>query len=135
MNNRRPEKLASYIREEVAGMIQRGLDDPRLEGVLVSVTRAKVSPDLAYADVYVSLLGADTRHTAAIEALKAAAGKFRGELGRGMRTRSVPVLRFQIDEQLKKEMQVLDLLRQAEREREERDQTESSSTARETTTD
>ena len=45
------------IRQEVATAILRELDDPRLEGLLPSVTRVKLAEDLSTADVFVTMMG------------------------------------------------------------------------------
>ena len=105
-------------------MIQRELDDPRLEGLLPSVNRVKVADDLATADVYMVMMGTPGKQSAGLAALRHAAGKMRGGLGKALATRTVPLLRFHLDEAYRKEMEVLDLIRQAEREREEREQRE-----------
>ena len=120
-DRRRLERVASLIRQEVGLTLMRGLEDPRLEGTLPSVTRVKVAPDLATADVYMTFMGTPGKQTAALHAIRHAAGVFRGDLGKAMSTRIVPLLRFHVDEQLKKELHVLDLLRKSEQERAERE--------------
>ena len=116
--SRRTEMLGSTIQREIAEMIMRDLDDPRLP-TIVSVTRVKVSDDLEYADVFVSVMGTPGQQTAALNALKHAAGAMRTKLTRSLSIRVAPFLRFQIDEQLKKEMAVLELLEQVRKENEE----------------
>lgn len=116
--SRRTERVASAIRQEVSQIIMRELGDPRLEGVLPSISRVKVSPDMSVADIYVVLMGSEGRQTAALAALRHAAGLMRGKLGKALSMRTVPYLRFQIDEAYRKEMEVLDLIRKAEREHE-----------------
>ena len=110
--------LGSTIQREIAEMIMRDLDDPRLP-TIVSVTRVKVSQDLEYADVFVSVMGTPGQQSAALNALRHAAGAMRTKLTKSLSIRVVPFLRFQIDEQLKKEMAVLELLEQVRRENEE----------------
>jgi ribosome-binding factor A len=110
--------LGSTIQREIAEMIMRDLDDPRLP-TIVSVTRVKVSEDLEYADVFVSVMGTPGQQTAALNALKHAAGAMRTKLTKSLSIRVAPFLRFQFDEQLKKEMAVLELLEQVRRENEE----------------
>jgi ribosome-binding factor A len=110
--------LGSTIQREIAGMILRDLDDPRLP-TITSVTRVKVSEDLEYADVFVSVMGTPGQQTAALNALKHAAGAMRTKLTKSLSIRVAPFLRFQFDEQLKKEMAVLELLEQVRRENEE----------------
>jgi len=96
-------------------IIMRELNDPRLTG-MPSITRVKVSEDLSMADVYITSMGTAGQQTAALNALKSSAGMMRTRLTKSLSIRQVPFLRFHIDEQLKKEMQVLDLIDKARQE-------------------
>ena len=98
-------------------IIMRELDDPRLTG-LPSITRVKVSEDLATADVFVTVMGTEGKQTAALNALKHSAGMMRSRLAEMMELRQVPYLKFRLDEELKKEREVLDLLRKIQQENE-----------------
>ena len=73
---RRTEMLGSTIQRELAEMILRDLNDPRLSG-FPSITRVKVSPDLSIADVYVTIMGTPGHQEAALNALKHSAGVMR----------------------------------------------------------
>jgi ribosome-binding factor A len=115
--SRRTERIASFIQQELAMIIMRELDDPRLTG-LPSITRVKVSEDISVADVYVTVMGTEGKQTAALNALKHSAGMMRSRLAEMMELRQVPYLKFHIDENLKKEREVLDILRKIEQERE-----------------
>ena len=55
----RIDRVADQIQRELAQMVQRDIKDPRLG--MVTVNAVKVSRDLGYADVYVSLLTTDRR--------------------------------------------------------------------------
>jgi ribosome-binding factor A len=114
--SRRTERIASFIKQELAMIIMRELDDPRLTG-LPSITRVKVSEDMSIADVYITVMGTEGKQTAALNALKHSAGMMRSRLAEMMELRQVPYLKFHIDEDLKKEREVLDLLRKLEDER------------------
>lgn len=116
--SRRTERLASIIRAELMNVIMRELNDPRLRG-LPSITRVKVAEDLSIADVFVSIMGTPGQQTAALNALKHSAGMMRTRLTKALSIRQTPFLRFQMDEQLKKELAVLGLLDQISRERRE----------------
>lgn len=118
--SRRTERLASTIRDELAEMMQRELNDPRLTG-LVSITRVRVSEDLAVADVYVTVMGTPGRQTAALNALKHSAGFMRSKLTASLSVRQVPYLRFHLDEALKKELELMNLLEDISRENAELD--------------
>ena len=107
--SRRTEKLASTIQQELAMIILRELNDPRLTG-LPSITRVKVSDDLSFADVYITSMGTAGQQSAALHALQHSAGMMRTKLTKLLSIRQAPFLRFHIDEALKKEMAVLELL-------------------------
>ena len=100
-------------------MIQREISDPRLPAI-TSVTRVKVSEDLSTADVYVSIMGTPGEQSAGLNALRHAAGMMRGRLTREMNLRQAPYIKFHIDEGLKKEMALMDLLHKVRQEQEEK---------------
>jgi len=107
--SRRTDRLASIIRQELMDVIMRRLNDPRLEG-LPSITRVKVAEDLSVADVYVTVMGTEGHQRAALAALRHSAGLMRSSLSQALSIRQVPLLRFELDEQLRKEMEILELL-------------------------
>lgn len=119
--SRRTERLGSLFQQELATIIQRELTDPRITG-FPSVTRVKVAEDLSVADVYVTVMGTPGQQTAALNALRHAAGMMRTILTKELTLRQIPLLKFHIDEQLRKEMEVLRLLGQVEAEKAEMEQ-------------
>src|SRR3954454_24341438 len=108
--SRRTEMLGSTIQKELAQIIMRELNDPRLTG-MPSITRVKVSPDLSIADVFVTIMGTQGQQNAAINALRHSAGMMRTKLTKMLTMRQSPYLKFHIDENLKKELAVLETLR------------------------
>lgn len=100
-------------------MIMRDLSDPRLTG-LPSITRVKVSADLSIADVFVTVMGTEGHQTAALNALKHSAGMMRAKLTKSLSLKQAPFLKFHLDEQLKKEIDILDAIRRAREEDEQR---------------
>jgi ribosome-binding factor A len=118
--SRRTERLASVIRAELAAIIQHELTDARLSG-LPSITRVKVSDDLAVADVYITVMGTPGHQTATLNALRHSSGLMRTRLTRSLSLRTTPFLKFHIDENLKKELEVMDLLRKVAEENAELD--------------
>lgn len=99
-------------------MLMRELNDPRLRG-LPSITRVKVSADLSVADVYVTVMGTPGQQNAALNALRHSAGLMRARLTKVLSLRVAPYLKFHIDENLKKELAMLELLDRLAREREQ----------------
>jgi len=128
--SRRTEMLGSTIRKELMQMIMRELNDPRLTG-MPSITRVNVSNDLEYADVFVTVMGTPGQQTMALNALKHSAGVVRTKLTKLLSIRQAPFLRFQIDQGLKKELEVLELLDQVRKENEELDRKRAEGTAEE----
>jgi len=113
--SRRTEMLGSTIQRELAQIIQHDLDDPRITG-FPSITRVEVSPDLSIADVFVTIMGTPGAQTAALNALKHSAGMMRTRLTKALTLRVAPFIKFHIDEQLRKELDVLSLLEKVKKE-------------------
>jgi len=119
--SRRTERVASTIQHELAQILMRELSDPRLADHMISITRVKVSADLSIAEVFVTVMGTPGQQTAALNALKHSAGLMRVKLTKQLTLRIAPFLKFHLDENLKKELAVLDLLEQVAKENAEID--------------
>lgn len=118
--SQRTQRLADQIQREIASLIRLELKDPRIG--MVTVSSVKVSPDMGYADVYVTVLGAtlDEKPDESIAILNSAAGFFRSELGRAIKTRITPRLRFHYDEVTARGNRMASLINEAVREDERR---------------
>jgi ribosome-binding factor A len=91
----RARKLAKRIRQELAELLSREVDDPRLGGVIV--TDVEVDRELAYATIYVSAMGDDEQRDDILHALEGARGFLRSRLAARIEIRSFPQLRFRWD--------------------------------------
>jgi len=91
----RSDRLASLLRQEINEMLQRGLKDPRLAGV--SVTRVELSADCRHGRVLFTLLADQSGAEGAGQAFVGAVGYIRRQLGRALRLRQIPELRFEHD--------------------------------------
>ncbi|MBP5426970.1 MAG: 30S ribosome-binding factor RbfA [Clostridiales bacterium] len=98
MSVNRIDKISEEVKREISHIIQQEIKDPRLPD-MVSVTHVKVTKDLKYATVYVSVLGDDEKNNA-ILALKNSAGFIRRELGRNVKLRLLPELIFKLDDSI-----------------------------------
>ena len=110
----RTQRLGEQIQRDLATLIQRELKDPRLG--MVTVNFVKLSKDLSYADVNVTVLVADDapeRIAASLAILNKASTFLRTELGRGLKVRKVPNLRFHYDDSLKRGADINALIHQA----------------------
>ena len=95
--NRRPDRVAEAIREEVATFLTEDVKDPRVQG-LVTVTGVDVTRDLRHAKIFVSVLGTDTERAATFEGLASVAGHLRSRVGRALRLRVAPEIVFREDQ-------------------------------------
>lgn len=107
---RRTERIDSLLRDAVQQVLARGLQDPRISGLL-TVTSVKISPDLRSATVLVSVFP-EEKQDLTLHGLKAAAGHVRHEVASIIDMRKVPELIFRADLSLKKQAAVVrDVLR------------------------
>ena len=92
-------KIADFLRDELAQIIQQEVRDPRV-GSFVSVNDVRVTKDLSFADIYVSSLQADSEEKKAelIKVLNKAAGFFRSTLAKRHKMRTTPKPRFHYDQ-------------------------------------
>jgi ribosome-binding factor A len=86
--------VESQIRE-IVGEEVATLSDPRIQG-LVTVTGVRVSPDLANATVFYSVLSGGSTEEAQ-QGLQSAAGRIQQSLGAQTRLKRTPRLRFEPD--------------------------------------
>lgn len=107
----RARRVEQQIQRELAELLQFERKDPRL--AWVTVVDVRLTPDLSLATIYVSVLGKTGSDAAeVVPVLNQAAGYFRTELGRRMKLRTTPQLRFFYDEVEDEARRVDDLLRQ-----------------------
>jgi ribosome-binding factor A len=95
----RNARIASQMQKELALLLQREMKDPRLG--FITVNEVEVSRDLAVAKVFVTVMNANADTIAHnLKVLNEAAAHLRREVGKRIRMRSVPELRFFYDETL-----------------------------------
>lgn len=80
------------------------LRDPRIENV--TVTRVEVSADMRQAKVYVSVMGEEAKQRTALHGLQSSAGYLQGKISQRIDTRYTPRIEFQLDEGVKKSIEV-----------------------------
>ncbi len=108
----RPARVAEEFRQELSAFLARGLKDPRITG-FVTVTGAKMSPDLKEATVYVSVHAGEAERARTMEGLQAAATFLQREVARLIGLRHTPHLRFVYDESIERGDRIDRLLREA----------------------
>jgi ribosome-binding factor A len=112
MSNRRLARLNEQLRREVSDIIRVHVRDPDVGRP--TVTEVDVTPDLWMARVYVrpdpTLESSSTE--VMLEGLGRAAPYIRRELGKSLRVRRVPELRFEADSTLENALRIEQILRE-----------------------
>ncbi|WP_254065930.1 MULTISPECIES: 30S ribosome-binding factor RbfA [unclassified Acidisoma] len=107
-------RVGEEIRHILAGLFARDMiREPSLNGVTITVTEVRVSPDLRNATAFVTRLGRDDVDKL-LPALKRAAPFLRGQVAKAIRLRVAPELSFQADTSIDYAMQVSALLHRPE---------------------
>ncbi len=106
---RKIEKVNELIKEVVSDIIHRHVQFP--EGTLVTVTRVLSSPDLHYANIFVTIFSPDkTGRKETVSRLRSEIREIQHGLNRALRMRPVPRIAFVVDEEEEKRERVEELL-------------------------
>jgi ribosome-binding factor A len=108
---RRAEQMASTLRDAIQQVIDRGLSDPRISG-LITITSLRVTDDLKNAIITVSVLP-EPKQELTLHGLKAAARHIRHQAGELIEIKQMPELIFKLDQSLKKQAQVFEAIHRA----------------------
>lgn len=96
----RQQKVGKQLQKDLAEII-RSKGMAIFGGAMITVSEVRVSPDLSFAKVYVSIFTSEKAEQA-LEIIEASAKQIRGELGRivGKQLRIVPEIAFFLDNTL-----------------------------------
>jgi len=103
-NENRLNRINEELRKEISQIISFELKNPDATG-LISITKVKITPDLKYAKVYVSLLNSKNEDKT-IEALKNSAGFIRSLIAKRINLRVTPELVFEKDDSMEYGMKI-----------------------------
>jgi ribosome-binding factor A len=112
MTTNRPARVAEEFRHELGAILARGIKDPRVTG-FVTITGAKMSPDLKEITVYLSIHAEEKERERTLEGLRAAATFLQREVSRNLRLRYTPHLRIVYDESVERGDRIERLLKEA----------------------
>lgn len=118
MNIRRIERISSEIQRVVSDIILNDLKDPRVD-VLTTVTDVKVTRDLSFANIYVSVLGDEKKKRDTIIGLESAKGFIRKEISDNVDLRHTPEPMFHLDESIEEGMRISKLIDQVNKKSDE----------------
>lgn len=132
-NPRRVAMVAKQIRRELSDMLltdknlqyavlpEAALGADRYLSSVTTISDVEVSADLQVVKVYVSIFGDERGREVALSGLKAKARYVRGQLGRRMKLRLTPEIRFIEDESFERGSRVIAILDKIKNENERKD--------------
>lgn len=115
--NNRQNKINSAVVTEMAAIV-REIKDPRVSEAFVSITAARVSPDLKYAKLYYSSLMGDKKELR--RGLISAQGFIRSKLAERLNLRVTPELTFEEDTSIENGAHIAEILNQIKKADEEK---------------
>lgn len=108
-NENRLNRIDEELKKELSQIISYELKNPEVTG-MISVTRVKITPDLKYAKVYVSILNSKNDEKT-IEGLKKSAGFMRSQIAKRINLRITPELVFEKDDSMEYGMKIEAILK------------------------
>ena len=112
MASKRINGINQEIQKELSELL-RSVKDPRIQDVMISITRVETTPDLRYTKVYVSFLQED-KVAGAMVGLKSAAGFLRRQLGQNLQLRYAPEIQWALDDSITYGAKMLKLINSLE---------------------
>lgn len=108
MASNRIASINEEIQKELSALL-RTVKDPRVQDVMISITRVETTPDLRYTKVFVSFLQ-EEKAKEAMAGLKSAAGFLRRQLGSKLRLRYSPEIVWEQDDSIVYGAKILKLI-------------------------
>jgi ribosome-binding factor A len=107
------DKLVELVKRRITNVVLYKLKDPRLG--FITITKVELTRDLKLCKVFYTVFGPKTDLTKTDCALRDARGFIQREVGKTLRTRTMPAMEFIIDptmEKMERVQQILDVLKE-----------------------
>ena len=121
MPSRRIERINHLLRQEIADLLTREINDEALSIPMISIIDVETSSDLRVAKVYFSVYGDEDVIKEAQAHLTRASGFLHHNLKERLDLRHTPHLEFVLDRSLARGDRIMRLMRSIEEEREHRE--------------
>lgn len=121
-NTNRLGRINEELKKEISQVINYELNNSNITG-MISVTRVRITPDLRYAKVYVSILNSKNKNKT-LEGLKKSSGYIRTRVASTINLRTTPELVFVYDDSEEQGEKIDRILRELKNERKKDDDTE-----------
>ncbi len=110
----RNERVKKALIKEISDIVQKELKDSRVQGI-VSITDIELAHDNSFAKVYYSVFAPEETKQATIQAISDNTPKIRYEVGKRVRLRLTPELRFIPDNSLERGAKVTEIINKISR--------------------
>lgn len=97
-SNNRFDRINEELKREISNIINYDLKNSNITG-LISVTNVKVTTDLKYAKIYVSIMNTKSLKNT-LAALKKSSGYIRSQIAKTINLRITPELIFELDDSI-----------------------------------
>ena len=98
-NSIKNTRINEEVLRELADLIRNEVKDPRI-GLMTSVTRVEVAPDLKTCKAFISVLGDEKVQEDTLAGLKSAAPFIRSQLAKSVNLRNTPEIKFILDQSI-----------------------------------
>jgi len=115
--SKRTDRLNIEIKKEISLILQSEIKDPRLTA-MPGVISVRVTNDMSYADIYVSLFGNKEEVSESLKAIQSASGYIRHLLARRIKIHHIPELRFKCDDYIEEGFRINSILDSLNKEKE-----------------
>lgn len=109
MEYKRSDRVASGIKSELCDIIYKEVKDPLIG--FITITNVILSDDLKIAKVYFSVMGDKNEQDKTYKGLMRAKGFLRREISSRLRLRTVPELRFFLDDTYERATRINEILK------------------------
>ena len=108
MASKRINGINQEIQKELSDLL-RSVKDPRVQDVMISITRVETTPDLRFTKVYVSFLQ-ENKAADAMKGLKSAADYLRRQIAANLQLRHAPEIQWALDDSITYGAKMLELI-------------------------
>lgn len=119
-NDARLNRINEELKKEISNVLTFELKNPNVTG-LISVTKAKITPDFKYAKIYVSILNSKNLEKT-MQGLKDSAGFIRSQVAKIINLRITPELVFELDDSMEYGMRIDNILKEINENKEQKEQ-------------
>lgn len=110
MANIRMSRINGEIQKAIAEVVNNRLNNPDLDGLIISIIDVDTAPDLSFAKVAVSVLSTDQTKNLVVAELNRAKNYIKREVMRIVKLKAMPDLTFYVDNSYEKGQKIMELI-------------------------